>query len=80
MSVRKAFLDIDMNHDGKINAEDILKFFGQNDSKFSYKDLHMLLKHKDTKKKGILNYNEFSNWLGKSITPCEGFYFRHDSV
>lgn len=29
-SVRKAFLDVDQDYDGFINAEDIAKFYGAN--------------------------------------------------
>jgi hypothetical protein len=35
---------------------------------------------KDKKKKGKLNYEDFSAWVGSCIHQSEGFYFRHDSV
>ena len=40
----------------------------------------MLIKYKDSKEVGTLNYKDFSKWMGSSIEPSEGFYFRHDSV
>jgi len=32
-------------------------------------------------KKGAskISYNAFCSWLGPSIEPTEGYYFRHDS-
>ena len=27
-----------------------------------------------------MDYKEFSKWVGNTIEPSEGFYFRHDSV
>lgn len=35
VSVRKAFLDLDTDHDGYISVEDILRYFGT-DHEFSY--------------------------------------------
>jgi len=39
----------------------------------------MLIKCKDSKRIGKLNYKDFSKWVGSSIEPSSGFYFRHDS-
>jgi hypothetical protein len=46
ISVRKAFLDLDFNHDGLIEVEDIMRFFGP-DADFSFKDLKKLMIEKD---------------------------------
>lgn len=35
---------------------------------------------KDSKKKGMIGYTDFSKWVGNAIHMSEGFYFRHDSV
>lgn len=34
---------------------------------------------KDSKKQGMINYSDFSKWVGTTIHMSEGFYFRHDS-
>ena len=78
-SVRKAFLQLDGDHDGYITLEDILKYFG-NDTDFHYQDLAKLINSKTENGRGYLNYTDFSKWLGTSIHLSEGFYFRHDSV
>jgi len=78
-SVRKAFLGLDTDYDGYITVEDILKYLG-NDSELNYSDLKKLLKDKDSKKVGRINYSDFSKWLGSAIHMSEGFYFRHDSI
>jgi Ca2+-binding EF-hand superfamily protein len=31
-------------------------------------------------KKGYLDFTDFSKWMGSSIQPSAGFYFRHDSI
>jgi len=78
-SVRKAFLALDTDYDGLITVEDILKYFG-NEKDLNFNDLKKLMTDKDQKKKGTINYKDFSKWLGNSIHMSEGFYFRHDSV
>ncbi len=78
-SVRKAFLALDTDYDGFITVEDILKYFG-NEKDLNFNDLKKLMMDKDHKKKGTINYKDFSKWLGNSIHMSEGFYFRHDSV
>ena len=78
-SVRKAFLLLDMDHDGYVTIEDFLKYLG-NDPTLNYSDLKKLMIDKDSKKQGRLNYSDFSRWLGNSIYMNEGFYFRHDSI
>jgi Ca2+-binding EF-hand superfamily protein len=76
-SVTKAFLEVDQNYDGLISAEDIAKFIG---GFIDFKELEFLVKNRDSKKIGRLDFKDFCKWLGTSIEPCEGFYFRHDSV
>ena len=80
-SVRKAFLNLDTDYDGFITVEDILRYFGQQDSKdFSFTDLKKLIEEKDSTGQGKLGYADFSKWVGNSIHQSEGFYFRHDSI
>lgn len=79
-SVRKAFLDLDTDHDGFITVEDILRYFGSDSQKINFYDLKKLFKDKDAKGSGKLGYSDFSKWVGNSIHQSEGFYFRHDSV
>ena len=79
-SVWKAFLDLDFDYDGFITAQDIGWLFGQEGSLVEFSDLQMLIHYKDSKKIGMLSYEDFSKWMGSVIEPCEGFYFRHDSV
>ena len=81
VSVRKAFLDLDINKDGVISSEDIMRFFGDaGNNSFDYFDLVKILEDLDSKHKGTLNYNDFCRWMGGAIHKSEGFYFRHDSV
>jgi Ca2+-binding EF-hand superfamily protein len=56
VSVRKAFLDLDTDHDGYISVEDVLRYFGT-DNEFSYQDLKKLMQDKDlTNHAGSLSY------------------------
>ena len=80
MSVRKAFLDLDLDYDGLVTPEDIVRNFGQDNKKLDFNDLKMLIKTKDSKRRGLLNYTDFSKWMGNTIEPSEGFFFRHDSI
>ena len=64
--MREAFLTLDQDYDGVINIEDILKYFA-NDKDLNFKDLAKLMKTKDEKGEGSLNYRDFSRWLGNSI-------------
>ena len=81
VSVRKAFLDLDIDKDGQISSEDIMRFFGDSgNNMFDYYDLVKILQDLDSKKRGTLNYNDFCRWMGGAIHKSEGFYFRHDSV
>jgi hypothetical protein len=45
----------------------------------NYDDLAKLIKERDSKHEGKLNYEDFSAWVGNSIHMSEGFFFRHDS-
>lgn len=47
---------------------------------FEVDDLRKLLYERDSTKKGRLNYEDFSAWVGNCIHQSEGFYFRHDST
>ena len=76
-SVRKAFLDVDNDFDGFITAEDVIKLIG---GSVNLKDIETLLKNRDSKRKGKVDFKDFCKWMGTAIEPCEGFYFRHDSV
>lgn len=80
-SVRKAFLNLDTDYDGYITVEDILRSFGQDNSRdFNFNDLKKLISEKDSSGRGRLGYADFSKWVGNSIHQSEGFYFRHDSI
>ena len=76
-SVRKAFLDVDQDYDGFITAEDIAKFYGAN---ADFKEIQTMLRNRDSKRVGKIDFKDFCKWMGTAIEPCEGFYFRHDSV
>ncbi|CDW79951.1 px domain containing protein [Stylonychia lemnae] len=80
VSVRKAFLDLDGDHDGYITVEDIIRYFGA-DNEFQFQEVKKLLESKASNESGIgINYQEFSKWVGNAIHSVQGFYFRHDSV
>ena len=78
--VKKAFLDMDFDHDGYVTIEDFMRLFHNDTSKINIMDMKKLLSEKDSSKKGRLNYSDFSQWLGQAIHWSEGFYFRHDSI
>lgn len=44
VSVRKAFLDLDVDKDGFINSEDIIRFFGNSIKEVDFNDLIKLIK------------------------------------
>jgi len=79
VSVKKAFLDLDDNFDGFVEAADIIRLYGGSID-FVYADLKKIMQEKDTTSgTGRLNYSDFSKWMGGAIHQSEGFYFRHDS-
>ena len=81
VSVRKAFLDLDVDKDGEISPEDIMRYFGDSGNNlFDYYDLVKILEDLDSQRKGRITYNDFCRWMGGAIHKSEGFYFRHDSV
>ena len=81
VSVRKAFLALDIDKDGEISPEDIMRFFGDaGNHLFDYYDLVKILEDLDSQKRGTINYNDFCRWMGGAIHKSEGFYFRHDSI
>lgn len=81
-TVRKAFLDLDQNRDGLIEPTDFIKRFGHM-FEIKYEYLERLMSknalNEETRSQGVLNYSDFSRWLGPSIHLAEGFLFRHDS-
>jgi Ca2+-binding EF-hand superfamily protein len=79
-SIRKAFLDIDMDYDGFITAEDIARQFTKDNQKLDFRDLRTLIKNRDSKRKGKIDFKDFCKWMGEAIQPSETFYFRHDSL
>ena len=66
VSVRKAFLDLDEDFDGYINAEDFAKLIGgcSGSSKFDFNLIKMLIKLRNKEKKPKINYTDFCAWLG----------------
>jgi len=79
VSVRKAFLDLDLDYDGYVTVDDILRVLGEKGKMLDFNDLTKLIVDKDHKRRGRINYTDFSKWLGGVIQQSEGFYFRHDS-
>lgn len=79
VSVRKAFLDLDIDKDGLVNSQDIMRYFGEDDQ-IDYIDLRKLIIDKSRSNSDNLNCADFTRWVGESIHHREGFYFRHDSL
>lgn len=69
-----------MDYDGFITAEDIARQFGKDNQKLDFRDLRTLIKNRDSKRKGKIDFKDFCKWMGGAIEPSETFYFRHDSV
>ena len=60
--MRKAFLDLDVDKDGEISPEDIMRYFGNQASMtFDYFDLVKILEDLGGNRtsKGTLNYDDF---------------------
>jgi Ca2+-binding EF-hand superfamily protein len=67
ISVRKAFLDLDLDHDGFITAQDIMRFCGDSNKDIDFNDLVILIYKRDSNKSGKLSYLDFSKWMGVVI-------------
>ena len=79
-SVRKAWLELDENYKGFITAIELAKFLGASDrAGFDFTLLEILVKLRTPNLSTRLYYRDFCAWLGSTIEPTEGFYFRHDS-
>jgi Ca2+-binding EF-hand superfamily protein len=65
--VRRAFLDLDFDHDGVITPQDLIRYFGPGSKDIDFNDLTKLLKEKDSTKRGQLSYADFSKWVGGAI-------------
>ena len=60
VSVRKAFLDLDVDKDGEISPEDIMRYFGDaGNHLFDFFDLVKVIHDLDGRGKGTLSYNDF---------------------
>jgi Ca2+-binding EF-hand superfamily protein len=70
-------LALDDDHDGRIEPKDIIRIFG-NSVEIDYKDLEKIISER-ANGKPVLNYSDFSKWMGNAIQQAEGYYFRHDS-
>ena len=79
-SVKKAFLQLDADRNGLIDGLDIMRLYGTQ-MDFDFSELVELVKSKGKSgsKKGTICFADFCKWLGNTINPPEGLYFRHDS-
>ena len=86
--VRKAFLDIDMDQDGYITAEDLAKLVKSANvistatgeaQPVNFTMIELLIKLRCKQEHTRISYNKFCSWLGQAVEPIEAFYFRHDS-
>ena len=75
--MRRAFLDLDTDYDGFLTEYELSRFLG---SDVNLNDLKLLMQLRDTKGEGKIDFTQFCCWFGPTLEPCEGFYFRHDSV
>ncbi len=75
-TLRKAFMDLNMEKSGQILPEE-LKFYFQhwglnlNDEQFKF-----LFDKFDMDKDGKISYKDFQLTVGSEIHPAEGLYFR----
>jgi Ca2+-binding EF-hand superfamily protein len=58
---------LDYDHDGFVTSQDIIRYFGQGSKDIDFNDLTKLIKDKDSNKKGMLSYADFSKWMGVAI-------------
>lgn len=91
-SVRKAFLELDLDFDAKLSAEELFKVFGPQSAQVSEETQKGDAKHKKADyevlrmlmnvrfKSNKINFTQFCQWFGAVIEPNEDFYFRHDST
>ena len=75
--VRRAFLDIDSDYDGYITSMDLFEICG---GAFDVEEIKLLMKYRGADKDYKIDFKKFSSWLGATLTPYEGFFFRHDSL
>ena len=80
VNVKKAFLDLDVDNSGTIQAEELAKLikFSDLQEDFNFTLLEYLIKIKCNQDHTDIDYKTFCNWLGSAIEPVEPFYFRHD--
>lgn len=76
-TARRAFLELDRNYDGLIEAED-LSVRLVNSVSLAEGDLKMLFRMKSSRSDGRLTFADFIKWFGAVIDPPSDFYFRHD--
>ena len=60
-------MELDYDRDGKIDAEDILRFFGGANRFIDCNDLEKIIKDSGKSKDNNLSYNEFCTWMGNAI-------------
>lgn len=79
-SVRDAWLCLDEDHSGDIDAHDFIRMLG-NSVEIDCRDLEKIMsEYADPSKKTVcLSYSQFSKWMGNAIQQPRSFYFRHDS-
>lgn len=79
-SVNKAFLTLDMDHDGWIEPKDLVAIYGTHLT-IEYADLLKIMENVNSRKDGTgkINYADFSKWMGNEIHNLASFIFRHDS-
>ena len=73
-------MTIDQDHDGFIEPKDIVALYGSHIT-IEYADLIKIMESVNSKANGtgMLNYNDFSRWMGNEIHNLASFIFRHDS-
>lgn len=79
VSVRQAFLDLDLSRRGLIEAADILRLLGGANRLIDYDSLHKIMQDNSNDKTGELNYHDFCRWMGPSLRETSSLNFRHDS-
>ena len=55
------------------------KRFCKENPDLNFYDLNTIIRNRDSKHQGKLDFNDFCKWMGSSIEPNEGYYyFRHN--